>query len=45
MDPVAGPRQLLVGDGSYLKHLIPLSAYKIHTFEEIETILLENGLK
>ena len=28
-----------------LKHLLPFSEYKIHTFDEIETILLENGLK
>ena len=28
-----------------LKHLLPFSEYKIHTYDEIETILLENGLK
>ena len=28
-----------------LKHLLPFSEYKIRTFDEIETILLENGLK
>ena len=27
------------------KHLLPFSEYKIHTYDEIETILLENGLK
>ena len=28
-----------------LKHLLLFSEYKIHTYDEIETILLENGLK
>ena len=28
-----------------LKHLLPFSEYKIHNYDEIETILLENGLK
>ena len=29
----------------HLKHLLPFSEYKIHSFDEIETILPENGLK
>ena len=29
----------------HLKNVIPFSEYKIHTFDIIETILLENGLK
>jgi len=28
-----------------LKHLLPFSEYKIHTYDEIETIFLVNGLK
>ena len=28
-----------------LEHLLPFSEYKVHTFDEIDTILPENGLK
>ena len=28
-----------------LKHILPFSEDKIHSYDEIETILLENGLK
>ena len=28
-----------------VKHLLPFSKYKIHTFDKTATILLENGLK
>ena len=28
-----------------LKYLLPFSEYKIHIYDEIETILIENGLK
>ena len=34
----------LVGD-EIKKHLLSFSEYKIHSYDEIETISLENGLK
>ena len=39
-----GGGQQTRGWGGDLNNLLPFSEYKIHTFEEIETILLENGL-
>ena len=35
----------VAGSPETLKHLLPFSEYKIHTYDEIETILLEKGLK
>ena len=31
--------------GGHEQHLVPFEEYTIHTCDEIETILLENGLK
>ena len=42
---VKSPLQFKITLKNNLKHLLPFSEYKIHTYDEIETILLENGLK